>query len=508
MGQDAVLGIDLGTSSVRALLLDGTGGVVASAAQTYSIQAPHPGWAEQDPEDWWQATCAAIAECQRSAPQAAIRSVSFSGQMHGTVLVDQDGNPLRPAIIWCDQRSAAEVNGFLSAFGKERLAQITANPLATGFQLATLLWLREHEPGTLRKVSTVLLPKDHLRGRMTGVWGTDPSDACSTLAFNTACRCWSPEIIDAAGLNGSWLPPVNEATDRAGEIGRRACEATGIPVGTRVFTGGADLPLTALGNGVIEPGQVLATIGSGGQLCAPMSEPNYDPKLRTHTFCHVVPGQWYVMGAILSAGLSLHWLREQVLGPNAPDYAALSDEAATVPPGAEGLLFLPYLTGERTPHLDPYACGVFFGLTPRHTRAHLVRAVMEGVVFALSEGLDIMRGLGITPRSVVAAGGGARSRLWRQIQADVYHSTVMTTRTEEQAAFGAALLAGVGIEWWPNVQYACKACVKPASEPIEPIEEHQEQYEALRDLYRRLYPRLRELMAERSRLVVRGGRES
>jgi len=504
MAQDTVLGIDLGTSSVRALLIDEEGVVVASAMRTYPIHAAHPGWAEQDPDEWWEATCLAIGECRKAAPDALIRSVSFSGQMHGTVLLDSGGDPVRPAIIWCDQRSAAEVEAFLSTFGKDRLAEITANPLAAGFQLATLLWLRNHEADSLRDIGAVLLPKDYLRARFTGRYATESSDACSTLLFDTAHRRWSPEVIGAAHLSQAWFPPVKSATDHVGEVASDAARATGIPVGTPVFAGGGDLPLTAIGNGVIKPGQVLSTIGSGGQLCAPTGEPNYDPKLRTHTFCHALPDRWYLMGAILSAGLSLRWLREQVLGPDAPDYAALSANAANVPPGAEGLVFLPYLIGERTPHLDPYACGVFFGLTPRHTAAHLVRAIMEGVVFALSEGLDIMRALGINPRSVVAAGGGARSALWRQIQADVYRCTVTTTRTEEQAAYGAALLAGVGVGWWPSVRAACAACVLPASEPLEPVEENRKRYEELRDLYRRLYPRLRDLMAERSRLVAGG----
>jgi xylulokinase len=422
--------------------------------------------------------------------------------MHGTVLLDRGRAPVRPAIIWSDQRSAHEVRQFLESFGSDRLARITANPLATGFQLATLLWLRKHEPRALHEAKAVLLPKDYLRGRITGERATDPSDACSTLLFDVPRRRWSSEIVEAAGLDEAWFPPTRESAAPAGRIGREAAEEIALPAGAPVFTGGGDLPLTAVGNGVTAPGQVLSAIGSGGQLCAPSDEPSYDPALRTHTFCHAVPGRWYVMGAILSAGLSLRWLREQVLGPNAPDYAALSAEAATVPPGAEGLVFLPYLTGERTPHLDPQACGVFFGLTPRHARAHLVRAVMEGVVFALSEGLDIMRGLGVRPQSVVAAGGGARSPLWRQIQADLYGCTVTTTGTEEQAAYGAALLAGVGAGWWPDLKEACAACVRPALAPVEPIAENRARYDDLRGIYRRLYPCLRQLMVERARFVA------
>jgi len=502
MAQAAALGIDLGTSSVKALLINREGRLLAEAFHTYPILSPRPGWAQQDPEDWWKATCAALADCRKAAPDAQVESLSFSGQMHGTVVVNRKGVPVRPAIIWADQRSAAEVAEFLAATGKEKLAGWTANPLATGFQLASLLWLQKHEPKSLQEVRAVLLPKDYLRGRMTGVWAAEASDACSTLLFDTAHRQWAAEVIAAAHFHRSWFPPSGEATDRAGEITARAAKETGLPVGTPVVMGGGDQPVTAVGNAVTEPGQVLSTIGSGGQLFAPTAEPKYDPQLRTHTFCHVMRDRWYVMGAILSAGLSLKWLREQVLGPGAPDYAALSEAASDVPPGAEGLVFLPYLTGERTPHLDPHACGVFFGLTPRHTVVHLVRAVMEGVVMALAEGLEIMRGLGISPKSVIAAGGGARSPLWRQIQADIYGCPVSTTGVREQAAYGAALLAGVGVGWWASVKDACAACVRPASDPLEPSPQNGEVYQPVRELYRRLYPQLRDLMAERARLVA------
>jgi len=504
----AALGIDLGTSSVRAMLVARDGTPLATASRTYPILAPHPGWAEQDPDAWWLAVCDAIAACRVAAPDAHVEAVSLSGQMHGTVLVDRRGTPIRPAIIWADQRSAAEVDAFLARVGRDWLAAHTANPLATGFQLATLLWLARHEPESLRALGTVLLPKDYLRGRMTGTWATEASDACSTLLFDTAARRWSDDVIAAAGVDPAWLPPAAEATDRAGEIVPAAAEATGLAAGTPVIMGAGDQPATAVGNGVTEPGQVLSTIGSGGQLLAPATDAAYDPLLRTHTFCHAAKDRWYVMGAILSAGLSLRWLRDQVLAFATPkaaealDYAALSAMAAEVPPGAEGLIFLPYLTGERTPHLDPHACGVFFGLSPRHTAAHLARAVMEGVVMALAEGLDIMRDLGIAPERVIAAGGGARSILWRQIQADVYGCPVTTSAVEEQAAYGAALVAGAGIGWWPSVRDACRACVRPGSEPLQPDARRRDFYAALRGLYRDLYPRLREAMAARARLVA------
>lgn len=500
MSRLTALGIDLGTSSLRAMLVDEAAQIVVTAAREYSISAPHPGWAEQDPAEWWRATCGAVRAALASAGDVQVACVSFSGQMHGTVLADDKGTPVRPAIIWADQRSGREVAGFLRTFGSDKLAEETANPLATGFQLATLLWLREHESGSLSSARHVLLPKDWLRLKMTGRAATDASDACSTLLFNTERRDWSEAVISAADLPCTPFPQVLGSTDVAGELLPDAASDLALPAGIPVAIGAGDAPATAVGNGVFEPGAVQTTIGSGGQLIAPTDSPRYDSDLRTHTFCHVPTGRWYVMGAILSAGLSLKWLRQSVLGESAPGYAALSDEAAAVPIGAEGLFFLPYLTGERTPHLDPNACGMFFGLTPRHTRAHMVRAVMEGVTFALREGLDVMTGLGVKPESIIAAGGGARSPLWRQIQADVYGAAVQRASIDEAAAYGAALIAGCAAGWWSNVSEA-RAQGPQAVSTTEPRRESVERYAELYDLYRRLYPATKDLMAERGALV-------
>jgi xylulokinase len=474
---------------------------LATAVRGYQVLAPQPGWAEQDPDEWWRSTCEVLRECRAALPSHTVDGVSISGQMHGTVLVDNADEAIRPAIIWADQRSAAECDAFVARVGKEWLAERTANPLAAGFQLATLLWLAKHEANNLRRAAKVLLPKDYVRGRMTGVWATEPSDACSTLAFDTARCSWSDDVIEAAGIARDIFPECYESLDRAGDVTADAASATGLPAGTPVFTGGGDAPMTALGNGVLNAWHCMATIGSGGQLLAPIAAANYDTGLRTHTFRHIVRDRWYVMGAILSAGLSLKWLREQVLGANAPDYATLSEMADRVPVGAEGLVFLPYLTGERTPHMNPNACGMFFGLTPRHTSAHMVRAVMEGVAFALADGLDIMRSLGIVPKTILAAGGGARSPLWRQIQADVFACPVVACAKGERAAYGAALLASVGIGWWNSLDDACEAWIEPAINEVYPNIENMAKYQDLRQIFTGTYAATAELMEKRSQFI-------
>ncbi len=503
MPRNLALGIDLGTSSVRAMLVDEQAGIVAAAARTYEVIAPSPGWAEQDPDVWWREACTAVRSVLEQAGDARVTAVSFSGQMHGTVLADDRGRPVRDAVIWADQRSSSNVESFIASHGSDWLAQRTANPLATGFQLATLLWLAENEPEALQRAHHVFLPKDWLRHRMTGVAASDASDACSTLMFDTARGVWSDEIVRACGVDTDRLPEIRGSCDVAGKLLPSAANDMGLPTGTPVVTGAGDTPATAVGNGVLDPGSVMATIGSGGQVVAPASSPAYDTLLRTHTFCHAVPDRWYVMGAVLSAGLSLKWLRNSVCGEAELSYSSLSDEAGTVAPGAEGLVFLPYLTGERTPHLDPGACGVFFGLTPRHSRAHMVRAVMEGVAFALADGLDIVRQLGTQPGTIVAAGGGSRSSVWRQIQADVFGCPVTRAPVEEAAAYGAALMAGVGAGWWPGLREVPRADEDDGAAEV-PCDANVAQYRESRDIYRELYPKLRDLMDRRARMAASG----
>ena len=487
-----LLGIDLGTSSVKCVLADPSGRVVASAQQEYTIDTPHPLWAEQSPEGWWLATADAVRETLSARPGLGheVAAVGFSGQMHGTVLLDEQRRPLRPAIIWADQRSARQCDEIYEIVGRDALAAVTCNPVAAGFMAASLLWLKEAEPDVLARAAHVLLPKDYVRYRLCGEVGSEPSDAVSTLLFDTHKRQWADGIINAIGLPRGSFPAITPSHAVVGEVTQGASEATGLSAGTPVVAGGGDQPVSAVANGAIDERVLLSTIGTGGQLLTPASEPRYDPQLRTHTFCHVVPDRWFLMGATLSAGLSLRWLRDNVLGGSeCVDYDHLSSAASSVPAGAEGLVFLPYLVGERTPHMDPQAKACFVGLGLRHGIGHLVRAVMEGVGFAMRDSLEIFRELGLRFDRVIASGGGARSALWRQIQADMYGLPVVTANVQEQAGVGAAMLAGIGIGVYADFEDAVKAVVRltPQAEPHgETAALYGERHQVFRDLYPRL----------------------
>ena len=488
-----LVGIDLGTQSVKAVVLDDAAGVRAVAQAEYPIHTPKVGWAEQDPQDWWRATCQtvqqAIAEARVSASDIA--GVGLAGQMHGTVCIDRDGVPTRPAIIWADARSVGEVDELVAEIGRERLGRLTANPLAAGFMAATVRWLQRHEKDSLFHTTTLLLPKDYIRLRLTRQIATDVSDAASTLLFDVANRRWSDEMVRLVGIEPELLPRVVESQEPCGSVTRRAARDTGLAAGTPVVAGGGDQPVGAIGNGVLHPGTLLATIGTGGQLFTPIEQPVYDPGLRTHTFCHALPGQWFAMGAILCAGLSLRWLRDNVYGGLGLDYEALASAAAEAPPGAEGLLFLPYLLGERTPHMDARARGVFFGLALRHERRHLVRAVMEGVAFALRDCLEIFRSIGIEAERIIAAGGGGQRPLWRQILADVLDAPLAAIDAPEPTARGAAILAGVGTGVYPSFREVATQGIR-FGEPTDPIPENVARYGELYPTYRSLYPRLRD----------------
>ena len=488
-----LIGIDLGTQSVKTVVLDDQGQALALARREYPIETPKVGWAEQDPQVWWKATCETVQEAVAAARIAPgdIRGVGLSGQMHGTVCLDREGHPVRPAIIWADGRSAQEVDELVAALGAERLGQLTANPLAAGFMAATARWLLRHEHDTIWHTSSLVLPKDYIRLRLTRAIATDVTDAASTLLFDVAHRRWSEPMIEAVGIDPGLLPRVVESQEVCGTVTRRASRDTGLPVGAAVVAGGGDQPVGALGNGVIAPGVILSTIGTGGQLLTPLDEPAYDRALRTHTFCHVVPDRWFTMGAILSAGLCLRWLRDQVFDGLDLDYEALSAAAAEAEPGAEGLLFLPYLLGERTPHMDARARGVFFGLALRHRRVHLVRAVMEGVAFAMRDALEIFRSFGVATDRIIAAGGGARSPVWRQIQADVLGSPLVSVATEEPAACGAAILAGIGTGLLPDAEAVARTLGR-VSAATDPIPDNVARYDALYQVYRSLYPTLKD----------------
>jgi xylulokinase len=486
-----LMGVDLGTSSTKAVIVDQNGQLKSLATQEYNFDTPQPGWAEQDPDVWLDAALQTMRQALSEADIAAgeIEAIGLSGQMHGTVCLSGDGQPVRPAIIWADQRSWKQVQRVEREIGKRRMAEWTANPLATGFMLATWLWLQENEPETARSTARLLLPKDYVRYRLTGELGSEPSDASSTLLFDIVQQRWSKTLLDALGIDTSLLPPVFGSAEIAGGLNAAMAASCGLRSGTPVVLGGSDQSMQALGNGIVEPGILSCTIGTGGQLLAPTRDPVFDPDLRLHLFCHAMPNTWYLMGAILSAGLSLKWLRDSVFGDE--PYQAMAQAASDVPPGAEGLFFLPYLAGERTPHMDPDAQGAFVGLTLRHHRGHLVRAVMEGVVLALRDGFELMLELGVPVERVVASGGGTRHPLWLQLQADVLNRPIHQTQTEEAAAVGAALLAGVGINVYSDVREACRRSVRWRTAVVQPNPEDVAHYDEAFLTYKRLYPALK-----------------
>jgi xylulokinase len=496
-----LLGIDIGTSSAKAVLFDpDSAHILALAGHEYPIHRPAPDRAEQNPEDWWQATITVVRRVTAQAGRTDIAGISFSGQMHGTVLLNRVGEPVHPAIIWADQRSVAQVQRLVNTLGAPGYAAMAGTLPAVGFQGATLAWLAEHEPNLLDQTYQVVLPKDYVRLRMTGAIATEVSDAASTGVFDITRQTWAGQILAGVGLPERLFPPVLASTAVAGSLTAAAAAELGLAAGIPVVAGCADQPAQAIGNGLIAPGLMAITIGSGGQVFVPL-QPGLEatsagPVLRTdprlHVFNHAVPGMWYVLGAILSAGLSLRWLRGVTgLAHQAEAYPILSAEAAIVPPGADGLIFLPYLSGERTPLMDPLARGAFIGLSSYHSRGHLARAVMEGVALALGQALEISLALGGQVERIIAAGGGAESGVWRQIQADVLGLPLQQSLLAEQASVGAALLAGVGAGVYPNLAEACRRVVQygPVTQP-DPARHGR--YRELAARFADLYPRLRQ----------------
>lgn len=508
-----LLGIDIGTTGAKALIIDAHGKVHASVLTEYPVSTPRPLWAEQNPDDWWRATIKSTRSALRESKVAAsnIAGIGLTGQMHGLVLLDADGNVLRPCIMWNDQRTASECEFITKEVGRKRLLELTGNPVLPGFTAPKILWVRKHEPSTYSRVAKILLPKDYVRYRLTHSFLSDVSDASGTSLFDVGKRCWSKEMISELKIPGTWLPDVTESFVASSSVSSAASKETGLSEGTPVVAGGGDQAAQAVGTGIIDEGAVSVTIGTSGVVFAASRHYRIEPEGRLHAFCHAVPGMWHLMGVMLSAGGSLRWYRDK-LGDverryskehNRDAYDLLIDPAAKVPAGSEGLLYLPYLSGERTPYPNPNARGVFFGLSLRHTKAHLTRAVLEGVAFGLRDSLELMRSLGIIFNHVRASGGGARSTLWRQIMSDIFGTTIITTNVTEGAAFGAALLAGAGTGVYENIAAACGTVIKSTQETHSGSD--QRVYEAYYPLYRSLYSSLVSQFDEITALSTRSG---
>jgi len=479
-------------------LIDTTGKVVASGTDEHqAFASPQDGWAEQDPVDWWRACGTAVKKAMAAAHAKSedVACIGFSGQMHGAVMLDASGNVIRPAIIWCDQRTERQSKELEATFGLSNIIQLTCNPPLTNFTLTKLLWVRENEPQSWARIRYVMLPKDYIRYRLTGDRAIDMADASGTLLLDVANRQWSAQILDGAKIPKEWLPALHESPDVCGKLSQEGASATGLEIGTPVVAGAGDQAAGAVGMGIVRAGVVSATIGTSGVVFAATDRPALDPHGRIHTFCHAIPGRWHVMGVTQAAGLSLRWFRDQ-FGAGKDDgrdpYERLSDEAAKIPAGCEGLFWAPYLMGERTPHLDPNVRGALVNISPTHTRAHVVRAIQEGVAFSLKDTLSIFDEMKVPVTKIRLGGGGARSNVWRQIQADVYAHEVELVEAEEGAAYGAAILAGVGARQWNSVDEACDAIVRVAAR-VAPNAADSKMLQKNYGTYRKIYPALHSL---------------
>jgi len=508
-----LLGIDVGTSGTKTLLIDESGKVIASAMDTYPLSTPKPLWAEQEPEDWWKATVSTIRTVLRESgvDPGEIAGIGLSGQMHGAVFLDERNQVLRPSILWCDQRTGAECEWITETIGKDKVVELTSNPVLTGFTAGKIVWLRDNEPENYAKTRKVLLPKDYIRFRLTGEFATEVSDASGTSLFNVTKRQWADEMLDGAGIPRAWMPKAYESPEISGRITEDTAGLTGLKAGTPVVGGGGDQAAGAVGTGVVETGIISSTVGTSGVVFAFADKPVVDPGLRVHTFCHAVPGKWHVMGVMLSAGGSLRWYRDTFADAESAEararrmdaYDILSAQAATVEPGCEGLIFLPYLTGERTPYPDPNARGAFFGITLRHDRPHFARAVFEGVAYGLRDSFEILNEMQVPIEQVRASGGGAKSEVWRQIQADVTGREHVLINVDEGPAFGVALLAGVGTGVYPSVEKACRDTIKVIS-ATKPDSAKKAEYDRYYAIYRALYPALKDQYRRVSEVVTSG----
>ena len=485
------LGIDTSTTSSKALVMDERGEVIAVASSPHTLQTPKPLWSEQDPREWWEAVSASIKSVLEKAGIGgeSIGAVGLTGQMHGLVLLDEAGNVLRPAILWNDQRTQSQCDEIHQIIGREKFIRITGNVALTGFTAPKILWVKENEPDVFAKAKHVLLPKDYVRYKLTGGHAMDKADGAGTVLFDLKSRDWSDEVLSALEIPRAWMPRTLEGTEFTGCVTEEAARLTGLKVGTPVAAGGGDQAAGAVGVGAVEPGIVGLTVGTSGVVFAATPSALIEPEGRLHAFCHAVPGMWHFMGVMLSAAGSLQWYRDTL----APDvgFDDLLREAESIPAGSEGLQFLPYLSGERTPHPDPLARGAFIGLTLRHSRAHMTRAVLEGVAFGLKDSFTLIQNAGLGEITQVrASGGGTKGALWRQILASVLEAELVTVNTTEGGAYGAALLAGVGAGAWTDVASACKACIKITGS-TQPDVSQAAAYRKAYSIYQELYPALK-----------------
>lgn len=484
------LGIDSSTTATKAILIDAAGSVIGVASSTYGYETPKPLWSEQQPMLWWTGTVNSIRQvlAETGIDPTAVSAIGLTGQMHGLVLLDAVGNVLRPAILWNDQRTGAECDEIRTIIGQQRLIDITGNDALTGFTAPKIVWVKNHEPEIYGRIAHILLPKDYVRYHLTGEFATDKAGGSGTQLFNVAQRNWSDEVVTALGIDRAWLPQTYEGTAVTGTLTPAAAKVTGLPAGIPVVGGGGDQAANAVGTGAVVDGVVALSLGTSGVVFVSSDEPVVEPDGRLHAFCHAAPGKWHLMGVMLSAAGSLRWFRDTA-APGT-EFSDLVDAAGKVPAGCDGLFFLPYLTGERTPHPDPLARGAFVGLTVRHTRNHLTRSVLEGVAYGLRDSFELMKAAGITRiNQVRISGGGAKSALWRQILADVFQAELVTVNTAEGAAYGAALLAATGTGAFNSVEEACQATINITG--VTSPGDQSAVYQELYPLYRELYPALK-----------------
>lgn len=501
---DIVLGLDVGTSGTKAIAMDAAGNLLASALVEYPLYSPKPNWAEQDPADWKRAAFDALTQLAAKVNAKDVKALGLTGQMHGSVFLDKDNQVLRRALLWCDQRTADQCAWITEKVGEARLIEMVSNPALTGFTAPKILWLRDNEPECYARVRKVLLPKDYIRFELTGEFATDVADASGTLLFDVKNRCWHTELMSLLGIDPSFMPRACEGPEITGVLSKEAAAKTGLPAGIPVVAGGGDQAAGGVGCGIVREGVLSSSLGTSGVVFAFADSVSTDPQGRVHTFCHSVPGKWHVMGVMLSAGGSLQWFRntlcaaERAVGAQTgvDPYEYITAAAARVPVGCEGLLFLPYLTGERTPHKDPYAKGSFIGLSLRHDKAYMARAVLEGVAFGMRDSIEIIRGMGVKVSEVRASGGGARSAVWRQILADTGRAPMVTINVDEGPSYGAAILASVAAGMYGRVEEACDAIIHEVAR-VEPnpktlatydayFKEYQAAYQALAPSFKRI----------------------